>query len=69
MGVRAVELAASKQYGRFVGLRGGRITDVLYTDIEADARQKIGLTDTTLLAAEAIGVNLGRATKFKAMLD
>jgi 6-phosphofructokinase 1 len=69
MGVRAVELAAKKQYGRFVGLRNGRITDVLYTDIEADARQKIVLTDTTLLAAEAIGVNLGRPTKFKAMVD
>ncbi len=69
MAVRAVDLAADKRYGRFVGIRQGAITDVLYTDIERHARQQIRMDDTTLLAAEAIGVNFGRSTKFKALVD
>jgi len=66
MGVMAVDLAARKDFGKFVGYRNGKIQSVKYTDIVANERQLIGLDNSTLNAAECIGVSLGRASKFQA---
>ena len=58
-GVRAVELASQKKYGRVVGYRQGSISDVAYDEFEKGTRT-IGLDNPYLHAAESIGICLGR---------
>jgi 6-phosphofructokinase 1 len=58
-GVRAVDLAAQKKYGRVVGYRGGEISDVGYEEFEKGTRT-LNLDDPFLVAAESIGICLGR---------
>ncbi len=58
-GVHAVKLAAEKRYGRVVGLRGSRITDMSYDEINEGTRS-IAANDQFVEAAEAVGICLGR---------
>ena len=58
-GVHAVKLAAQKRYGRVVGLRGSRITDMSYDEL-FDGTRAIGASDQFVEAAEAVGICLGR---------
>ncbi len=58
-GVHAVDLVAAKKFGRVVGYRGGEITSRKYGEFASEAR-RLSLKDPFLLAAEAIGISLGR---------
>jgi phosphofructokinase-like protein len=59
-GVHAVNLASQAKYGRVVGYRCGDITDSLYEDFQNGTRA-LSLNDPFLIAAESIGICLGRA--------
>ncbi len=58
-GVHAVDLAVRKIFGRVVGYRHGKVTDMDYGDLEQGTRA-LRLDDPFLRAAEAIGICLGR---------
>lgn len=58
-GVHAVDLAAQKKYGRVVGYRQGKISDIGYEEFTEGTRA-IALTNPYLHAAESIGICLGR---------
>jgi phosphofructokinase-like protein len=65
-GAHAVDLAAQKRYGRVVVLRGAQVSDVAYADVAGRARPIDLTTDPYVRAAEAIGICLGRMSRFKA---
>ncbi|MDD9952624.1 MAG: ATP-dependent 6-phosphofructokinase [Zetaproteobacteria bacterium] len=62
-GIHAVDLVAQKKFGQVVVLQEGKITQVPYSMIEKFARRKIGPNDSYLLAAEGVGISLGRARR------
>lgn len=59
-GVYATELAAKKQYGRLVVLRGQELTDIPYKDVPMYQRRTILPSDEILKTAEGIDICLGR---------
>ncbi len=59
-GVYAVELAAKKQFGRLVVLKGQELSDIPYSDLPVFQRRKILENDEVLKAAEGINICLGR---------
>ncbi len=59
-GVYATELAAKKQYGRLVVLRGQELADIQYKDIQRYQRRTILPSDEILKTAEGIDICLGR---------
>lgn len=59
-GVKAVDLAHQKKYGRVVVYKDGRISDILYSDIKRYQRRKIEPDDELLSIAESTGICLGR---------
>ncbi len=63
LGVRAVELAAAKKFGRVVGTRGGKLIDIPYLKI-SDQRRLVDLKSELIRVAEAVGVCLGRASDY-----
>lgn len=60
LGVEAVELAKAKQYGKFVRLYEGKICSLNYSDIVANERRIMKLSDHIIKSAESIGICLGR---------
>lgn len=62
-GVHAVDLIAQKKFGHVVVLQDNKISQVPYSAIEKFARRKIKSCDPYLLAAESVGVCLGRVNE------
>jgi ATP-dependent phosphofructokinase / diphosphate-dependent phosphofructokinase len=58
-GVHAVDLVARKEFGQVVGYRGGKITNIAYSEFQNQARS-LSLKDPFLHAAESVGICLGR---------
>jgi 6-phosphofructokinase 1 len=63
-GVAAVDLIAAKKFNRMVVLRDGKVSSRPYSEI-GEGRQQIPADHSTIRSAEAIGICLGRDTKFK----
>lgn len=59
-GVYAVNLAAKRQFGRLVVLKGQQLSDISYSEMPQYQRRKILLDDEILKTAEAIQICLGR---------
>jgi 6-phosphofructokinase 1 len=58
--VKAVDLAQQGQFGTITVLKGNKIESLAYQSMQRFHRQKIALDDELLLAAEGIGICLGR---------
>lgn len=56
----ALELVKNKQFGKFVIIKGGKISNIGYSEIARFERQKLLADDEILHTAEAIGICLGR---------
>ncbi len=58
-GVEAIELVANRGFGKIVSYSKGRFTHITYNDVAGKFRP-VAPDDPLLLAAEAIGISLGR---------
>ncbi|MGE0172799.1 MAG: 6-phosphofructokinase [Oligoflexales bacterium] len=62
-GVKAIEMIKRKAYGKIVSFRNGAFDEITYNDVAGKFRP-IDATDPFLQTAEAIGVCLGRTTRW-----
>jgi 6-phosphofructokinase 1 len=59
LGSRAVAMAAAKEFGGIVGVRGGKPVTIPYQTLTAK-RRLLDLDDEMIIAAESTGLSLGR---------
>lgn len=60
LGSEAVKLACEKQFGVYLGQQDGGLSAIPYSQLNIGSRRKIDLHDENLIAAERIGICLGR---------
>lgn len=65
-GVYAIEMVKRKAFGKIVAFHKGEFVETEYEDVAGKYRP-ISSTDPYLKTAEAIGINLGRHSDFKAI--
>ncbi len=65
-GVYAIEMVKRKAFGKIVAFQRGQFIEIDYRDVAGKYRP-IEPTDPYLTTAEAIGINLGRHSDFKAV--
>ena len=60
LGVFACSLIEKKDFGKFITVQGSEFIPVDYRKLKSRERKKVSPSDSTLLAAESIGISIGR---------